>query len=311
MDPRIRNLTSTTFCGERVARHQIAEIQELVRFFPHLSRTELAHTVCVQLGWLTPGGRNRLRFAQRVLAALERRRILTLPAPRHAGRGPQRPLPHDRRTDPQPPVSGRLSSLEPLRLAVVRRPSERQDWNRWIDRHHPLGYRQPIGCHVRYWALDRSGRRLGGLLFDFATRRLPCRDAWIGWQDQPYRPQLRLVVRNARHLVFPWVQVRNLASRVLALAARRLPGDWERYHGYRPVLCETFVNPRQQRGTCYRAAGWQLIGATQARAARGGQPAKRPKQVWVLPLQAGWREILLAGRGAGGRSRSPRGRGGG
>ena len=63
MDPRIRNLTSTTFGGERLSRRALAEIQETVQFFPQLSRTELAQTVCEQLGWHTPGGSTRLRFS--------------------------------------------------------------------------------------------------------------------------------------------------------------------------------------------------------------------------------------------------------
>ena len=37
MDPRIRNLPSTTFCGERLSRRAIAEIQETVQFFPELT----------------------------------------------------------------------------------------------------------------------------------------------------------------------------------------------------------------------------------------------------------------------------------
>ena len=41
MDPRIRNLPSTTFGGERLSRRAITEMQETVRFFPELSRTKL------------------------------------------------------------------------------------------------------------------------------------------------------------------------------------------------------------------------------------------------------------------------------
>lgn len=33
----------------------------------------------------------------------------------------------------------------------------------------------------------------------------------------------------------------DLASRVLSLIARRLPGDWHARYGYRPALLETFV----------------------------------------------------------------------
>ena len=205
MDRRIRNLTSTTFCGERLSRREIASIQETVQFFPHLSRTELGHTVCVQLGWQTPGGSNRLRFAMRVLRELERRGILQLPSQRGRGRGPQRPLQLDRRTAPQAAVLEPLAALEPLQLQAVTAPREAQLWNHWVQRYHPLGYRQPIGTHLRYYVLDGRGRTLGCLLFDFATKSLPCRDRWIGWEGQAFRKRLHLVVRNSRYLLFPKV----------------------------------------------------------------------------------------------------------
>ena len=95
--------------------------------------------------------------------------------------------------------------------------------------------------------------------------------------------------------ILPWVQVKCLASQALGLALRQLPQDWQRRHGYQPVLAETYVDPRQHQGTCYRAANWQCIGQTQARGAMGGVPAKTPKDVYVYPLHAGWRRILQQG----------------
>ena len=74
-DPRIRRLKSTTFCGKRLTRRQIAAIQETVGRFPQLSRTELGQTLCEHLGWHTPKGRNRIQLAMRVLEQLEQRGI--------------------------------------------------------------------------------------------------------------------------------------------------------------------------------------------------------------------------------------------
>ena len=37
-----------------------------------------------------------------------------------------------------------------------------------------------MGPHIRYFILDRQGRKLGCLLFCQATRSLGCRDEWIG-----------------------------------------------------------------------------------------------------------------------------------
>ena len=212
MDPRIRNLPSTTFCGERLSRHAIAEIQETVQFFPALSRSELVRTACVQMDWHTPGGSPRLGFGLRVLRELQRRGFVQLPPKRGPGRGPQKPLQFDDRTAPRSPLREPLAQLAPVRLETAIEPGQAALRNQWVERYHPQGYRQPIGAHLRYWVRDGRGR----LLFDFATRRLPCRDRFIGWQGQAFRERLHLVVRNARYL-----PVRLGAGRESGLACAR------------------------------------------------------------------------------------------
>ena len=260
IDPRIQDLPSTTFFGKRLTRRQIADVQEMVQACSGLSRTELALTVCEHLHWQAGSGASRVRLATRLLEQLAEHGIVSLPAKRPRPRGPDRAVALTQRTAPQPPLAADLASLRPLRLdAVADRPGFAA-WQEWVARYHPLGYRKPLGCYVAYFLRDCRERLLGCLLFDPAARRLPCRDEWIGWQDEPCHAHLQLVVRNARFLLLPWVQVKNLASHALALAARQLPADWHKLHRSRPLLLETYVNAEQHAGTCYKAAGWQLLG---------------------------------------------------
>ena len=86
LDPRIVRLASTTFCGHRLRRSQIADIQEVVTSLPLLSRTELDQTVCEYLRWQTPRGSNRIQLAMRLLEELERLSVLALPARQGPGR---------------------------------------------------------------------------------------------------------------------------------------------------------------------------------------------------------------------------------
>ena len=90
MDPLSKNLKSTTFCGKRLTRRQIAAVQESVGRFPCLSRSDLGHTICEHLGWKTPSGAASHASAMGLLEELERLGILALPPKRHPGRGPQR-----------------------------------------------------------------------------------------------------------------------------------------------------------------------------------------------------------------------------
>jgi len=74
--------------------------------------------------------------------------------------------------------------------------------------------------------------------------------AWIGWNHEQRQRHLPFIVNNARFLIMPWVQSQNLASHILAKVARRLPEDWVRQYGIRPVLLETFVDTERFSGIC-------------------------------------------------------------
>ena len=93
---------------------------------------------------------------------------------------------------------------------------------------------------MRY--LVTSQRRVLAVVgFGASAWKAAPRDRFIGWSVAQREARLQLVVNNARFLILPWVQVRNLASTVLARSSRRLPDDWQARYGYRPLLLETFV----------------------------------------------------------------------
>ncbi len=296
MDPRIENLETTTFFGKRLTRRQIAVMQEMVELFPKDSRRELARTLCENFTWHTPSGTCREQFCLRVLEKLETLGILTLPERRETG-GRRGPSARTEAGEPGEPVDAPLRDLEPVTLEVAADGRDLAEWTELVDRCHPRGCRSPIGCHLAYFVLDGSGRRLGCLMFE-SSGSLPVRDAWIGWTERQREDGLRRVVRHSRFLVFPWVRVRNLASRSLSLATRRIADDWHRRWGVRPLLAETFVDPQEQEGSCYRAAGWKGIGATASRA---------PKDVYVTELETDARAALRGERKeAGGKpARAP------
>ena len=211
-----------------------------MQFFPALSRSELVRTVCEQMGWHTPDGIPRWGFGLRVLRELARHGIVRLLAKRSPGRGPQKPLLFDRRTAPQPAVREPLAELALVRLEPATEPEDKALWNQWVDRYHPLGYRQPLGAHLRYWVRDGRGRLLDCLLFDRATRRLPCRERFIGWDPATRQRNLPLVV-NPRQATSScpgsasrgWPPTCSPAS----------PANWMRRYRIRPVLLETFCAP--------------------------------------------------------------------
>jgi hypothetical protein len=140
----------------------------------------------------------------------------------------------------------------------------------------------------------RGERRLGCLLFAAAAWALAERDRWIGWSAQDRAQRLNWVVGNTRFLLFPWVRIKNLASKALSLAAQRIRSDWQQRYGYAPVLLETFVEQGRYRGTCYQAANWIRLGVTRGEGRMGRHSAYRsvPRAIYVYPLVADFRSFL-------------------
>ena len=142
---------------------------------------------------------------------------------------------------------------------------------------------------------------LGCLLFSAsAAWALAPRDHWIGWDAAHRRKLLPLVLRHDRFLIFPWIDVPNLASHVLALATKQIGDDWVEVYGYRPVLIETFVDPSRFAGTRYRAANWHGVGHTEGRGRWGTTQdhPPTPKKIFLYPLQPDWRQCLTEGHRA-------------
>jgi hypothetical protein len=93
--------------------------------------------------------------------------------------------------------------------------------------------------------------------------------------------------------VLPWIKSKNLASRILGGAVRRLPSDWEKRNHFKPVLLETFVQLNRHSGTSYRAANWIRVGTTNGYSLYSSKKREIPeKAIFLYPLQRDFRRIL-------------------
>jgi hypothetical protein len=294
MNNAIDSLASTTFAGKRFNRKQLVEIQRTVNECHHLSLRELGHTLCEHLNWLTPGGNHRIQTCLNALKEMEAAGLFQLPEKQtRPKKATQKPLQWGEHSAPQPTIEGSVDQFSDIRIEPVTEQEAVMRFNEYIDRYHYLGYRRPIGNHLRYFIIgqDAQGERLlGCMLFAFAVNTLECRDLWIGWNDRQREKHLPLVINNTRFLIFPWVQVKNLASKVLSLAANRVADDWLERHGLQPVLMETFVDAGRFTGSCYRAANWLHIGQS------SGRENKSLKAVFVYPLHEDYRAVLTQNR---------------
>lgn len=270
-------------------------IRECIASNPGYHRLQISRRVCEMLGWLRPDGRTKEMSCRVAMLRMHRAGLITLPPPRTVnGNGRTRPaLTPD--SDPGEPVSLPARALGELKFKIVSGVKESRLWNELIERYHYLGYKPLPGAQVRYFV--NAGERLVALLgFGAAAWKVAPRDRFIGWNPDQRKRNLHLVVNNARFLILPWVSSRNLASRILSAASRRIARDWQERYAYAPVLLETYVEIERFHGTCYKAANWIRVGRTQGRGKleRHHIQCLPLKDVFLLPLCSRFRETLIS-----------------
>ena len=281
-------------CGREINARDIKNIKEVVRLCAGLSQEELAHTICEHLSLVTASGRHKMKACLRLLEKLDDLGELHLPAKRVL-----QPRKNDiywtTKTTPRSEMKGELSDVGKVELVVVSGKSKKALWNEYVDRYHMLGFKKPFGCRLRYFILCESGP-LGCILLAGAAKSIGIRDKWIGWSDETRLRNLPWIVNNTRYLIFPWINVRHLASHVLGQLARRVRDDWDERFGYRPLLLETFVDPAYYQGTCYLAAGWSHLGNTTGEGLRrpGREYKTTSKMLFAKPLVKDFREQLCS-----------------
>lgn len=291
----IETLPSTTFSGRRFTRKELAEVKDTIETFGNLSRSELAFTLCEHLNWKNPAGKLKINPCLDMLERLEALGIVTLPVKRKT-KARVRRVPSFRKGPDESPINEVLRTIVPVSLERVTTPDDWEDFKAYIDRHHYLGYKHPVGSYLAYFVVSqKSKRKLGCLLFTAsAAWAMAPRDEWIGWEKKHREKLLHLIISNDRFLIFPWVNVPNLASHTLSLATKQVGDDWVDVYKYRPVLIETFVDTTQYNGACYRAANWKNIGKTKG---RGHFDPKHEcketiKDIFVYPLSSDWQHTL-------------------
>lgn len=293
--------------GRRLSAAELLDLQHRVDAHPEWSRHRVAKDLCERWEWRTALGRLKTFAARSLLLKLEARHALRLPPVRTAfRRAPWGLRPVGRAAaapPPAAPIGGELAQLQPLHWWLSGHgTAERQRALAYLRTYHYLGCNRPVGTHLVYLVQDQAGRDLAVHLLGAAAWQCAVRDRAIGWHAVARAAGLPRVANHSRFLILPWVRVPHLASHLLGGLTRRVARDWQAQHGWGLELLETFVETGRFVGTAYRAANWQLVGATKGRTRQEKHHrAQAPrKAVWIFPLHRRFRERLGASVSAGG-----------
>ena len=288
------NTESRKYSGRVINSEDIEIIKETIAMYPKLSQKELASTICENIGWIMPSGQPKRTQCVQFLRMLEEEGEIQLPALQTRGTNGNRSIGKSiaNAKDEEWMETTPVETCGQITLEIANAGKELKRWRTYVSCFHQLGDSNTYGNRICY-ILRSQGRELACLQFSAASWALAPREAWIGWTAKDKKARLHLVVNNSRMLILPWVHVKNLASRILSLAAKQVKKDWLREFCYEPVLLETFVDT-QYKGTIYKAANWSYLGETQGRGRndRYNQRALTRKAIYAYPLCRDFRAIL-------------------
>ena len=216
------------YCGRLFSAQELQLIRAIIAEDPSRHRYALSQVVCERLAWRRANGQLKDMSCRVAMLRMHRDGLIRLPAPR---RRHSNGTLHRRRTpqaEPELPIVARVDALPALQVRPLADQREALLWREYVDRYHYLGYTPLPGAQLRY--LVTSQRQVLAVLgFGASAWKAAPRDRFIGWSVAQREARLHLVVNNARFLILPWVQVRNLASAGAGAqqppAARRLAGS--------------------------------------------------------------------------------------
>jgi hypothetical protein len=281
----------TRYCGRDFTPKELEQIRSLIKHNPEFNRMRLSKEVCQMLQWLKPDGKLKDMSCRVAMLRMDKDGLIVLPPPTQA-KAPLKRIEFTPATDPQSPVVCSVNQLPQLHFQMVTKATSAL-WNEYIMRYHYLGYTPLPGAQLRYFIT--AGKQIVALTgFGAAAWQTAPRDQFIGWNHDQRKKNLNLIANNARFLILPWIQSKNLASKILSLTTRRLPNDWEEKYNVWPVMLESFVQKNRFAGTCYKAANWINVGQTKGRGKLGppGKISVPIKDIWVYPLVKNFRVLL-------------------
>lgn len=284
--------TIKVFSGRTFSPEDIELIKWVRKSYRKLSKKEFAATICELLNWNTDAGKPKIPQCIEYLELLESLGIIELPMVRIMKKRKSSALEIELPIE-RVEIKGEIADFEPIHLVIAKPGEQLKRWRAYVNQYHMLGDKNVFGARLQYFVTS-GDIDLGCMQFSASSWALEEREKWIGWGLDDRKARLNLIVNNSRFLIFPWVQIRNLASKALSLAAKQIQEDWLREYCYAPVLLETFVDTSHFQGTCYKAANWIYLGETKGRGRmdRKCEYELSKKAIFMYPLQKDFKAVL-------------------
>jgi len=281
--------------NRKITAKDLVFIQAVVHEHWDKGRTHISRILCQKWNWVQPSGRLKDMACRELLLTLHRKGLLDYPPPIHKAYNHKRTGPKKIKVN-EKPIKCHVNELDTVTVKMVRHTKLEPLYDSLIEQYHYLGYVQIVGNHLKYMAF--AGDALVACIgWGSAAWAVQSREEFIGWTKPVKNKNLHFVINNTRFLVFPWVTVKCLASKVMAMNIRRISSDWLKVYNYPLYMLETFVEQSRFLGTCYKASNWIKVGETKGTSKKGHKHLKHGniKDVYLYPLDKNFKRLLIDG----------------
>jgi hypothetical protein len=280
----------TTLRGRDITDKDIEDIKNIIKIHYHKGRKHISRELSRHWKWYQPNGNLKDMACREILLKLSRQGLVRLPPRMASPRGNKNFT--QLALDMEPVnISGKLSSFD-IDLVLANTESQQALWRSLVKAYHYQGYKRMVGRSLKYTAYIKD-TPVACLGWGSAAWSISPRDSYIGWEKATKDKKLFHIANNIRFLILPGVNIKYLASHLLAKNIKRIRGDWFYKYGVHLYLLETFVEKRFS-GTSYRAANWTYLGPTRGYSKKGARHLKHEniKDIYVYPLAEDFRQRL-------------------
>jgi len=280
--------------GRNTTQKDIELVRKTIDANPSWNRSRISKELCILWDWHTAKGILKNMAAYSFLLKLQKQGLITLPDRKRPPVSAKRNtliayVPHSTL-----PITAKLKTLTPLKLSLAEDKEALGLFKCFLSAYHYLGFSGTVGENLKYMVYDKDDRPLACLLFGSCAWKCAPRDSFIGWDSVSRGKNLSFVTNNVRFLILPWVNVKHLASHILAKVAARISSDWADKYAHPVYILETFVECGRFKGTSYKAANWACVGKTKGRGRNDVyNTLKVPiKDIYLYPLAKRFKEVL-------------------
>jgi hypothetical protein len=249
--------------NRKITTNEIKIIKELIKNNPTWHRTRLSREICKLWNWKNHNGILKDMACRNMLLKLEKLNELQLPEKQNKNYNHLRnkSIPYIKHS--KVTINTKITNLFPIKINIISSKNENNLFRTFINNYHYLGYCRYAGENMKYIAYDNQNNPLACFLFAAAAWSVKDRDTFIGWKKEKQKSNLCYITNNQRFLILPWIQVKYLASYLLARVTNRIKNDWIEKYGHPIFALETFVEKNRFNGTCYKVRKLVIIRANQ------------------------------------------------